>query len=219
MHYAFELGREWKLSFAEIESLFGSTSVRTVSPKLATIEVDYTTPEMQAFTARMGGIIRAFVIIDSLRDARGFGPRVAKELQGRDLEKRITFGLGTIGGPESGIFSSGLRLKKDLKDAGHSVRLVNKDDKAAVTAVVRTEKLVESQSEFFLLATTPNALSLARTIYIQDIDAYSARDMGKTRDMEVGMLPPKLAQMMINLALGNTPVSTKIAIFDPFCGL
>jgi hypothetical protein len=40
-------------------------------------------------------------------------------------------------------------------------------------------------------------------IFIQDIDAYSARDTGKTRDMEVGMLPPKLAQMMLSLALGN----------------
>jgi hypothetical protein len=48
-----------------------------------------------------------------------------------------------------------------------------------------------------------NTQWLARTIFIQDIDAYSARDTGKTRDMEVGMLPPKLAQMMLSLALGN----------------
>jgi len=30
--------------------------------------------------------------------------------------------------------------------------------------------------------------------------------------MNIGMLPPKLAQMMINLSLGNT-------IYDPFVGL
>lgn len=35
--YAFELGREWKLSLAEIESLFGSESVVSVTPKLAII--------------------------------------------------------------------------------------------------------------------------------------------------------------------------------------
>lgn len=35
--YAFELGREWKLSLSEIESLFGSESVISVTPKLAII--------------------------------------------------------------------------------------------------------------------------------------------------------------------------------------
>jgi len=38
-----------------------------------------------------------------------------------------------------------------------------------------------------------------RTCAYQDVDLYAARDIGKERDMEVGMLPPKLAQMMINL--------------------
>jgi tRNA G10 N-methylase Trm11 len=39
--------------------------------------------------------------------------------------------------------------------------------------------------------------------------------------MEVGMLPPKLAQMMINLAISGayTPESTQPVIYDPFCGL
>lgn len=42
------------------------------------------------------------------------------------------------------------------------------------------------------------------TIAYQDVDAYAQRDMDKTRDMGVGMLPPKLAQMMINLS-GQVP--------------
>ena len=40
---------------------------------------------------------------------------------------------------------------------------------------------------------------LGLTIACQDIDSYARRDTSKARDMQVGMLPPKLAQMMINL--------------------
>ena len=49
----------------------------------------------------------------------------------------------------------------------------------------------------------------------QDVDAYAKRDYGKpVRSMTRGMLPPKLAQIMIN---GIQP--TKIdRVWDPFCG-
>ena len=47
------------------------------------------------------------------------------------------------------------------------------------------------------------------TIFVQDIYGYSNRDYGKLRDMNIGMLPPKLAQMMINLSSGTK-------IYDPF---
>jgi tRNA G10 N-methylase Trm11 len=237
MLYAFELGREWKLSLAEIESLFGAPNIKYINPKLALLELSLASDQVAAVAGRMGGIIRAFEVLSSLRDPKSFGPRIFETLSGSDTEKRITFGLGTIGGPEAGIFTSGLRLKKDLKDRGFSVRLVNRDAKNPVTAVVLTEKLVETGTEFFLLGTTPNAYYLARTIHIQDIDAYSARDLGKARDMEVGMLPPKLAQMMINLAISGAltpstlesaesvksdstaPIKRQPVIYDPFCGL
>ncbi len=60
---------------------------------------------------------------------------------------------------------------------------------------------------------------MSYTIHIQDIDAYAERDLEKSRDMAVGMLPPKLAQTMINLAIGPTLVNEKIHLYDPFCGL
>ena len=41
--------------------------------------------------------------------------------------------------------------------------------------------------------------------------------MGRARNMIVGMLPPKLAQMMINLSRETGILPTKI--YDPCCGL
>ncbi|MCB9806812.1 hypothetical protein H6768_02830 [Candidatus Peribacteria bacterium] len=40
--------------------------------------------------------------------------------------------------------------------------------------------------------------------------------MKRDRSMVVGMMPPKIAQIMINLA---TKGDKKVAIWDPFCGL
>lgn len=57
---------------------------------------------------------------------------------------------------------------------------------------------------------------LAQTVQIQDIEAYEYRDTRRpARPGRVGMLPPKLAQIMINIAAGS---STNLAILDPFCG-
>jgi len=58
---------------------------------------------------------------------------------------------------------------------------------------------------------------LAQTVDIQDIESYGMRDYNRPkRDARVGMLPPKLAQIMINLATGSLPSS--LILLDPFCG-
>lgn len=212
--YAFELGREWKLSLAEIEALFGSESIISVTPKLLIIQTEQ---EVAQISARIGGIIRAFKVDALLRDSRSFPNEVSQRLHAMPSENRITFGLGVLGA-SAPLFTQGLRLKKELKDQGYSMRLANKDDQNLVSAVVKKEDLVATSTEFFLLEIEKKHF-LAHTIHIQDIDAYSGRDLGKSRDMEVGMLPPKLAQTMINLALGTTPISSQVHLYDPFCGL
>jgi tRNA G10 N-methylase Trm11 len=73
---------------------------------------------------------------------------------------------------------------------------------------------------------------LAQTFFVQDIEAYGARDQARPkRDARVGMLPPKLAQIIINLAVGEIEnresriengeekiPNSKIRLLDPFCG-
>jgi tRNA G10 N-methylase Trm11 len=215
MLYAFELGREWKVSLAEIEAIFGRSAIISVQPKLACIDTQL---PVSNIASTMGGVIRAFELVQELRDAKMFPHRVAELIRALDISGKIPFGLGQIWG-NAPLFSLGLRLKKDIRSGGEThtplnVRFVNKDDQNLVSAVVKKEWLVGTKTEFFLLS-SGNTQWLARTIFIQDIDAYSARDTGKTRDMEVGMLPPKLAQMMLSLALGNETW----VVMDPFSGL
>jgi tRNA G10 N-methylase Trm11 len=61
---------------------------------------------------------------------------------------------------------------------------------------------------------------MAQNIAEQDIEAYAARDQARPkRDARVGMLPPKLAQIIVNLAAGKlTADSKQLTLLDPFCG-
>ncbi len=66
-----------------------------------------------------------------------------------------------------------------------------------------------------IIATTIGTTLIARTTAVQDIDSYTLRDRGRPkRDARVGMLPPKLAQTIINL---TNPVPEAV-VLDPFCG-
>jgi len=58
---------------------------------------------------------------------------------------------------------------------------------------------------------------LAKTESVQDVDFYSKRDYEKPqRSARVWMLPPKLAQMLINFATDSEWKENK-ALWDPFC--
>jgi tRNA (guanine10-N2)-dimethyltransferase len=54
---------------------------------------------------------------------------------------------------------------------------------------------------------------------VQDINAYARRDQNRPkRDARVGMLPPKLAQTIVNLATGPIDPKYGAVVLDPFCG-
>jgi tRNA G10 N-methylase Trm11 len=53
----------------------------------------------------------------------------------------------------------------------------------------------------------------------QQIDLYEAIDINKPLSgMTIGMMPSKLAHMLMNIALAQTPDVQDPTIFDPFCG-
>lgn len=102
-------------------------------------------------------------------------------------------------------------VKKALKEEKVSCRFVNKDFKNLSSAVIINEKLIKKWFDLNIL-TLWKKLLFWKTIWVQDIESYWERDFSKKRDMEIGMLPPKLAQIMLNLAWWNN-------IYDPFVWL
>lgn len=147
-------------------------------------------------------------------------------------ESKITFALGTYG-LEYRLSDIGLRIKKTLTEKWLSVRLANTENKNINAASYKKDKLSRSKTEYNLIV-IGDTTYIGYTIACQDIDAYANRDTAKVRDMVVGMMPPKLVQMMINIAgslnsaivgwqdnwtqHSNTP-TFQHSLYDPFCGL
>ena len=105
--------------------------------------------------------------------------------------------------------------KKVLKNNDISSRFVNKNFENLSSSQIFLKGLVNKKSDFTIL-NCKEKVYIWTTIWSQDINKYSKRDYGKFRDTQIGMLPPKLAQIMINISCGFNKKDIYIYIYDPF---
>lgn len=113
-----------------------------------------------------------------------------------------------------------LQIKRELKARHFTVRYL--PSKTGIAGVFH-EKLdlnrFDPNHPGLELVVLPEekGLWLGVTLCVQDIDEYSRRDFGiPLPDPTSGMLPPKLAQIMINLCVGSP--KEQDVVYDPFCG-
>ncbi|MBQ6396123.1 hypothetical protein IJH89_00890 [Candidatus Saccharibacteria bacterium] len=106
-----------------------------------------------------------------------------------------------------------LRLKRILQRSGRSVRVLENKDAVLSTATSHHNQLAEKKNHVEIMLTDVGNFKL---IGVQNITEYAKRDQARpARDARVGLLPPKLAQILIN-RLGELPEGS--VILDPFCG-
>ena len=105
------------------------------------------------------------------------------------------------------------KLLMSAKRGIKSIRFLNNNFKNIESVVTKKQILDKDWIEINILE-MENVFYISKTIWIQDIQAYSLRDYDKPRrDAKVWMLPPKLAQILINLSWERE------SLWDPFCGL
>lgn len=145
------------------------------------------------------------------------GAQIAKDLP----EGKIQLGISAYGfdvTPQK-LLANGLTLKKVLKKAGRSVRLSPNTEPALSSAQVIHNHLTGERGYELLFIRDGSKIIIGRTRSVQDIADYTRRDRERPkRDARVGMLPPKLAQTIINLAVAHNAPSQDFTVLDPFCG-
>lgn len=212
------LGRQPELSIAELERVFGDVS--WFSAETALIDTS-SSIDIQ----RLGGsqkIGRVILTVDTT-DWRRVSDAIVKHYAKVWMMTpgKITLGMSAYDFPISSreVQKTGLILKSKLKGGSGSLRLIPNQDAALSTATAHHNKLGLSDNKVELLIVKgAKQTIIAESVGTQNITALAARDQGRPRrDAFVGMLPPKLAQMMINLAVG-TNATTPQRILDPFCG-
>jgi tRNA G10 N-methylase Trm11 len=215
----FLLGRQPELGLAELESLYGSGAIAPFSENfvvssLEIKDIDFT---------RLGGAVKLLKPIATLETTNWKAiekhllqhtPQHAAQLG----EGKLHLGLSVYGLDVSllDIQATSLRIKKAVRATGRSVRVVPNQAQTLSSAQVLHNHLAGENGWELVLIRHGDSTLLAQTIAEQDINAYAKRDQNRPkRDARVGMLPPKLAQIITNLAVGQKKVST---VLDPFCG-
>ncbi len=111
----------------------------------------------------------------------------------------------------------GMMIKKCLTDMGESARLVLPEfNSLALASVVVTKNLLLQKGAEICIIAGKTVVYTAKTLAVQDFEDYGRRDYQRpVRDEKQGMIPPKVAQVMINLSQTKTGET----ILDPFCGI
>jgi tRNA G10 N-methylase Trm11 len=213
------LGRQTHISLAELDSLYPN-NVEQISKEAALVEADAFDIE------QLGGTQKAGIVELEIpsNDWRAVSSRIQKhyETKLKDIDYKVTIGMSVYGFDRTrpkDITQLGIKLKQTLKQGKVSVRLIPNNANELNTAVSHHNKLGLSQNKIELLIVRSGVKTIvAESTGGQNITAYARRDQERpARDAFIGMLPPKLAQIMINLALGAPDNSAK-NILDPFCG-
>ena len=216
------------LSLAELSAVLGSeTDFSRGGSEAFLIATDRDAGELQA---RLGGIVKIGRIVGELPryNAQGaidlitpFALKTAEASEGK-----IIYGLSVYALGNKGIAAQikndrqriGLELKKRLKETGRSVRYVDSKESDLSAVIVTENGLIESAGEYCLIAAA-DRVYVGQTEAVQDYKDWSRRDYGRpASDPESGMLPPKLARMMVNLGVGHWALGAGKTIMDPFCG-
>lgn len=210
------LGRQPALSVAELESIYGSQLVRWLSDQAALIDTD------NFDFNRLGGSQKAGrVVLETSSSWRQVSKTItqyyAKAWQ--DASHKITLGISVYGlqVPAREVQRTAITLKKQLRQHNVSLRTIPNQEPALNTATSHHNKLGLSANKVELLVVQARGgrIYIAESIGAQNITALAARDQARPKtDAFVGMLPPKLARMMINMTVSQGPGR----LLDPFCG-
>jgi tRNA G10 N-methylase Trm11 len=229
------LGRQPALGLAELESLYGAQFMRLIDTYAVLLNIE---PSDVSFN-RLGGSVKLTKVLNELPtvDWRTIENYLLDSIPDH-LDYlpagKLKLGISVYGlkiNPKH-LNATGLKLKKIIKTAGRSVRIVPSRSPHLNSAQVLHNQLTSELGWELVIVRDGNKILLCQAVAEQDIEAYAARDQKRPmRDPKVGMLPPKLAQIIINLATAEAAfVKNKVInaveetyerpfdILDPFCG-
>lgn len=239
MRLFFILGREPALSVTEIFSVIERESgdearaqaeqKAICSPEALITDIpDALSPEL--LMGQLGGTIKIGRVVGESTTSAGNDALIATLISSIETSAafknpgRISFGISVyatdlsaaqrVHGLQRNLKKFGMEIKRGLKEQGKQVRWVTSKAPSLSSVVVETNKLLKEGVELVLLV-DKEKIMIGHTSCVQPFRDLERRDFPRpARDARSGMLPPKLARMMVNLAA--TP--REGVMFDPFCG-
>lgn len=206
----FLFGRTPDLSWLELSSLF--ITAERLGPNIGLVNNLSNSPE--ELVNELGGTIKIAEVLGEI-DA----VEVSKLIQFfPNGEQKLVFGISIYGNEKLPV-----KLLSDMKQMlksriGH-VSFVESEHGETLSSVVIAKKQVYE----LVVIKQNNKYLVAHTVAVQDFEEWSRRDYSRPySDPKAGMLPPKVARMVVNIALKNSQERNfqgKQVLLDPFCGM
>ena len=229
----FILGRNPALSIAEVHFSLDSEGISytyilaTEEVLVLSLESDF---DILDLMKRLGGTIKIGKVIDEIAfedDETQFDQILSAE---NLCQKYLEIGRGKVhigvsvyqaGGEsvyvaeiESRLKEINLTVKTNLKEKGIGVGFVQIKDRYLSSVSVAKNSLLNHGMEMVLLV-TQKGISFGKTLAVQDFSSFSYRDYYRPgKDKKSGIMPPKLARIMINIS----GINKNGVLLDPFCG-
>lgn len=207
MQYAFILGNHPLLSQAELKAVLKEYKIVYDLNDVFIIETKKI--DAEALLEQLGGTIK---IVEIKKEIKKIEEIKLAEILDINPEKKNKFGFSIYHKAKipKPLLAIGLEYKKKLKQENIKSRLVQSRENILSSVI-----LIKEKCQDVVLIFEEEKIIVGKTVAVQKFDEYSKRDYGRpARDTHSGMLPPKLAKMMINLA----QVKKDAIILDPFCG-
>lgn len=229
--YIFLLGRNPDLSLAELRSVFLRLSLPYKliqhADGIALVEsIDLPVAELNKL---LGGIVKIGTVVESLPLSsiddlpKLFTYEVLTNQFFDPTLKKVEFGVSvySCGGKYPDVQKAcdkhttlTMSIKNEMENNGKKAHFPQIRETVLSSASVDKNKLLKKGAEI-LIVITQDAILVGKTDAVQEFESFSKRDFGRpVRDMKSGVMPPKLARMMINIA----QISQKQTLLDPFCG-
>ncbi|HUT22602.1 MAG TPA: hypothetical protein VMX18_04405 [Candidatus Bipolaricaulota bacterium] len=212
MEYFFIFGKTPAISKAELASVLAKAAIKTelVSEKNDTLILSSQKKIDRPLFESLGGCVKFGEIID--REKKLEPAKLAVLIEDLSSKNKMVFGLSDYTGKYLKLYKLGIEIKKLIKE-NRPCRFVRAVGNALSSVSVAKNKLIEDGVELCVFFDGTDFL-LGRSAAVQDFERWNRLDFGRPEfDAKIGMLPPKVAQMAVNLL----PVKPE-SIWDPFCG-
>mgnify|MGYP001587760288 CR=1 FL=1 len=228
MKYFFILGSNQTLSLSELAAVFNHSQFSLVQNNIAILDINH---EIKAsIIKKIGGVIKFGLIHNELSSlaTQDILKSAAAFAKPEKIETKFNFGISFYGKAKVNTKAIAMEFKKLLKELNINSRWVISREPTLSSVVVEQNNLATARGVEIVIIEFNKKLFIGKTIAVQPFKELSFRDYGRpARDDRSGMLPPKLAQIMINLAItpplikgagGILLSKNNIILLDPFCG-
>lgn len=201
------LGSTEGLAFAELSALFPAATFTRLSGSCVLMHDG----DVGLLRDIAGGVVKVASALPNIHDVTP--QALADVLLSTHQDKPIiVFGISRYDG---GTVDASLLhdIKIILEQQGKRARYVGSKGEELSSVVIQKQGVHE-----IIIARGDQGIVVGTTEGVQDFESWGKRDYGRPNaDPKLGMLPPKVARMAVNIAIGME--SDGKVILDPFCGM